>query len=553
MTEAQQGARGRAPRRRRAAVVVVLLTALVTGGLGAAVGAWQSRGATATAVVLVAPLEGNPFSPEGQGEELVNLESEAQLVRSENVATLVARDLGQAVDVSDLLAGVSVAVPVNTQILEINYTAGSGAVAASRAQAFAEQFLSYRQERTENLTAGRRSRVLTQVEEETRRLNRLVASLDDAQSPSEQTLLAGRVEALSAQIAELRGQLAELSVGSIDPGQVVTPATAPTGGSPLVLLGGIGGLLVGLVGGVSLVVARGWLSGGLRRPEEVTTLGLPVAARVPVEELYPGYEGESLRLLRAAVLARLTPGAQGTCVVVARTTSVTGEDPAPLTLALAHAAARSAVPTVLIDLTGAATTGPGLLEVLRGRADLDAALAAPAEHLEVLAVGADDAALDDLVVAPAMRRVLRGCTARAELVLVATPPLDTPTGRALLEMADALVAEVRPTDRPEHVDAVVSLVEVAGLGWSRAAWVDPAPHGVRPAALDLPPGERQREEPRPARPSDGDPATTSETAGTRKPRKPPKAPSPRGPGPSGPTTPPPSGGSTRTAPKTTGS
>src|SRR3954469_16198519 len=78
---------------RRSAALIVVLT-LLGAGLGLAAGLLRSQSHTARASVLVSPLVGNPYYPGGQGEELINLETEAQLVASNEVARDVADNLG---------------------------------------------------------------------------------------------------------------------------------------------------------------------------------------------------------------------------------------------------------------------------------------------------------------------------------------------------------------------------------------------------------------------------------------------------------------------------
>ena len=66
----------------------------------------------ATAVILLNPTEGNPFAPDSTaGVNLVDLETEAQLVLSDEVAGLVAdrRDGGTAASRADRREGRSAA------------------------------------------------------------------------------------------------------------------------------------------------------------------------------------------------------------------------------------------------------------------------------------------------------------------------------------------------------------------------------------------------------------------------------------------------------------
>ena len=127
------------------AVVVLLAVSVVCLGAGAALGA-AAAGVlastyTAHATVLVTPLEGNPFNPTGNGDDLENLQSEAQLAQSDAVANLVASSA------LDPAGDLTVEVPPNTQLLEFSYQAAGGAAAArDGVQELASAYLKFRSE-----------------------------------------------------------------------------------------------------------------------------------------------------------------------------------------------------------------------------------------------------------------------------------------------------------------------------------------------------------------------------------------------------------------------
>ena len=70
---------------RRSAILILVLVATGTA-LGVAAGLRRAEDHTARASILVSPLDGNPFYPSGRGDDLINLETEAQLVTSDSVA-----------------------------------------------------------------------------------------------------------------------------------------------------------------------------------------------------------------------------------------------------------------------------------------------------------------------------------------------------------------------------------------------------------------------------------------------------------------------------------
>lgn len=253
-------------------LLAVLVVALLAG-----TGAWaghvlaerRAQQRTATAVLLVSPLEGNPFNPLGRGDDLLNLESEALLVRSDAVADAVIDRLGLATTSARLLEDVSVEVPPNTQLLRITTAAPSAARAHDLADAFVEAFLDYRVGRSRSTRVDQVAALREQVGERSLDRDRLLVELAGlpASSPAA-SLLAQRVADLSTQIGVLRARRTELELGSNDPGQVVTPGLA----DPVEALARTqvvapaGALLGGAVALAVLVVARRW------RPQRSTRL-----------------------------------------------------------------------------------------------------------------------------------------------------------------------------------------------------------------------------------------------------------------------------------------
>lgn len=247
-----------------AALLAALLVALLAGTgawAGAAFAERRAQQRTATAVLLVTPLEGNPFNPLGRGDELLNLESEALLVRSDAVADAVIDRLGLATSSATLLEDVSVEVPPNTQLLRITTGAPSAAGAHDLANAFADAFLDYRTGRSRSTRADQVAAVREQVRERSLDRDRLLVEMAGLPASSPSTaLLAQRIADLSAQIGVLRARRTELELASTDPGQVVTPALVDPSGTlaSRPVMSGAGALLGGAVAIALLLGARRW-------------------------------------------------------------------------------------------------------------------------------------------------------------------------------------------------------------------------------------------------------------------------------------------------------
>ncbi|MGI3784465.1 MAG: hypothetical protein ACRYG2_27205, partial [Janthinobacterium lividum] len=98
-----------------------MVLGIVGAVVGALVGLRLASVHTATASVLVSPLNGNPYASTGNQTSLVNLETEAQLVSSAPVLAAVQQKV-DGVDASGLQSGLTVTVPANTQILTIAFS-----------------------------------------------------------------------------------------------------------------------------------------------------------------------------------------------------------------------------------------------------------------------------------------------------------------------------------------------------------------------------------------------------------------------------------------------
>ena len=264
---------------RRSAILILVLVATGTA-LGVAAGLRRAEDHTARASILVSPLDGNPYNTTGRGDDLINLETEAQLVHSDPVAHAVAERIGDPGSASDLLAGLDVTVPANTQILTIDYTAGSDAVALRRAQGFAESYLDFRKARTEAVT-----RVEDRAHPEPDQRPEQVAvhpgepRPTPRPTPAKKSLLQEQISGVTSQIGQLQAELAQLQTGSIDPGQVITPATVVgTSSLKALLTYALVGALAGLALALAIVVIRARAENRIHHADDVLPRGCRCSA-----------------------------------------------------------------------------------------------------------------------------------------------------------------------------------------------------------------------------------------------------------------------------------
>lgn len=456
----------------------LLIVALLTIGTlaGVAYGLRSADEHTARASILIAPLEGNPFNPSGRGDDLLNLETEAQVVGSDPVARSVAERLGDGVSTIDLLAGLEVTVPPNTQILTIEYSASTDNNAIRRAQGFADSYLQYRRDRSETVVSSRSERIQDQVDAQNKALSGLVARSNVETNAANRNLLVQQINGVTTQIDQLQAQLAELQTGSDDPGQVITPADAVGGGAiGAVVLYGLLGLLASLGLGLGLVIVRARAENRIHHEDEVVTSGLPLLASISMNEVNSTNKsisvrdrnadiaiGEGLQSLRVAVLAR--ERRRPMRVLYA---SAAGGSPSPrAALGLAYATASSSLATVLVDATNGARdittlvglrSKPGFTDVLAGDADLHQALTKLSANLTVLPAGRIDPRMDDLLTGPPVGDLFSQLGQIADVLIVATGPMRSPRAQALSMVTDvALVEAVESESRLADLVAIAN-------------------------------------------------------------------------------------------------
>jgi polysaccharide biosynthesis transport protein len=444
----------------RRSAVLILVLALTGMALGVAAGLRRAEKHTANASILISPLDGNPYYPSGRGDDLINLETEAQLLSSDPVANAVAERLGDPADASDLLAGLAVQVPPNTQILNIAYTAGSDAIAVTRAQGFAEAYLDFRKKRSEDVARAKTQRIQSQINNQNKALSTLVTRANRETDPARKVLLQEQIGSVTTQIGELQAQLAELQTGAVDPGQVITPASI-VGQSTLraLLMYAVLGTMLGLVLALAVVIVRARAENRIHHAADVTPSGLPLLGSVSMNEVLDTDEG--VKNLEVGETVRLGPGLQSLRVAVLSRErrrpvrilyAAAAEDARyPRTaLGLAYAAAASSLNTVLVDATGdggeitrslGLDAKRGFTDVLSQGAAVGPALVRLTPHLSVLPSGQSDPRADDLLTGPGVGSVFDQLTESCDIVIVATGPRRTPRSQALAMVTDVTVVE----------------------------------------------------------------------------------------------------------------
>lgn len=433
---------------------------------------------TATASVLVTSTGVSADDVTGgrtSGE--INLDTEAQLLTSIDVATRAQALLKWPEDPRTLADRVSASVPPNTSVLDIAFRAATPEDAQRGAQAFAKAYLDARKATAAAKVAEQVKGLQSQVAALQKSLQEVtgkIAALPET-SPDHAYAIAQQ-NVLVNQISQLNARLSPLQATGIDPGRVIEDAklpSVPTSPNPIIWLpsGVLGGLLLGLAVAALLqrVDRRVHNAADLRR-----VAGLPVLSTVPIKSLSSiaaGFNaptsptGQAFRRLRNLLVARYAGAGQIVLVAgVAR-----GATGSVVATNLASALARSGANTVLVcaDLESRSfmplvglPEAQGLAEVLLGTSGLgDVRRSIPGlPRLQVIGPGVAVDSAQDRVQFDRMVDLLQALQQeRSAFVVVEAPPTTTSAdAQALAALADVVIlaVEARHTLRRDVADAV---------------------------------------------------------------------------------------------------
>ncbi len=394
-------------RRRWRRVATVTVAAVV---LAAAYVFLAPKTYTATVLVQVNALPNNANAIGGRTGGPVNMDNEAQAVRSLAVASLVKKRLNSSLSVTDLSDSIHVSVPPNSTYLQITCGASSAAGAQRCANATGQAYLDYRRVTIMKLL-GTGIKALqhdaTRLRQRIVQLKTLLLTLRHHQKnqvSGSPTQIADELQLNTAQaeLSALQGHIStaeplyasmKVKNGTIA-GQIGSRATLPASpSSPRKLLYIPSALIAGLVIGLAWAFVRDRRDRRVHSVRDVERLGnLPTMlsladkphGRVTGLESPRSVAGRSFSELARYVDAALGDGSH--VIAVAATSS--GSGGSVVAVNLAAALARTSDRTVLIcaDLHG--TTAPELLGVTRGRG-LSEVLTGAARVSEVAAPAGD--------------------------------------------------------------------------------------------------------------------------------------------------------------------
>lgn len=450
----QQGGLRGAPIRvaLRRGLVLTCVLALLGAVAGATYGWYRERNASAHATILVNPLDGNPFSTSGRGDNLTNMETEAQLVGSQDVLERVAGSEGVGRSAEELVSGLDVAVPANTQLIDIRFRSPDEAEAVQLAQAFATSFLAFREDRARSLVDSQVKSIEGQLEDRKAERAELTKNLSRAKG-SESASLQAQIASINTQLDSLRSRIVELRIGPFNPGMIVTPAVVDDGTSlaSWLVFGAIG-MAAGLLASLVIALVRARSDTRVHHVEDIELSDRSLLAQVSLAETDRGFvhlttmgsSGWSVSTgLQEVRVSVLTIDHRRPLVLLVASGSDDGGR-APLTVAgLALSLGSAGLRTILVDAVGAygespaAGRMPSLVEVLSG-----AKAVAPSDEMLSIIPSGNLGEVEELLMGPALPRLIRTLKQRADIILVATGGVRHYRARALGDCVDGVITEI---------------------------------------------------------------------------------------------------------------
>ena len=470
----------------RSGLALIILLGVLGFLAGLLLASRSKESSTATTPILVNPLDGNPFYPSTRGEQLINLESEAQAVRSSGVAKKVEAKVGGDLTADELLENVTVAVPVNTQILEISYKDADPATAEKVSQAFADSYLEFRHERAQQQITEQSGQLQAQIDTNQTQLESLATQLAVTPPNSAQaTILQQAIQGVSSQITTMSVRQSELTATALDPGQVVVPAKLEAKGSIntkllLPAAGLIGGALVGFV----IAILRAQANPTVSRREDLDELGVKVLGTW--SPVLPGAAPDEVHLEEVRRICVALLALQRTRPFSILFTPVgSSSHHAAVVLELGRA----------LSITGSADdrgrrdqqqgvrrsesghgSDLGLSEVMSRDVSLTDVLVEIGSDLWLLPPGRDLDQGSDLFVGEALARALTAAKNRCDVVLVAGGSMDDSHAQALATCVDGVVFEVEEAVATRSaMNSASNATELFGSGLLGAVFISHTP------------------------------------------------------------------------------
>ena len=464
--------------------VLVLLTAVGVAGAVVVTNA-QPKVYSSSASVLVQPLGQDTNVSGGRTKGDINLDTEAQLVKSTAVAVGAKQLLRSPITPDELASQISVEVPANTSVLVVAYETGTPQEAQAGAHAFAEAYLRNREGSARTRLNGQ----IAVLNGKVKQLNENLTSVNNqlaktTQESSQRPNLESQRNNAQNQLNDLTGKLNELTTTSVNAGEIISDARLPEDpSSPNPILNLATGIMAGVLLGLALAALRERLDRRIRTVADVRQRGKIGVLAALDERTAPRFDdvlqpygagGRIFNRLRNEVLASLGPSDQIIVVTGASRGAATTLVAANLAVALArtgsdvvligaHLAESMIDASPLARMLGISAT-PGLSDLLAGRVSLGEAIqqAPRVPSLRVITTGGAATAAG-LMQSQRLRDTLDLLRRQTNYIVIEAPSTSSGAdAQSLASLAEAaiLAVELRRASRPFLIDAAEQLRRV---------------------------------------------------------------------------------------------
>jgi capsular polysaccharide biosynthesis protein len=236
---------------------------------------------SSTTVLVLPTAAGLDSSVAGnRSQAVVQIATEAELLRSSLVATAASERLKGALSAKELLKNSTVTVPANSQVLMVSLVSSTPTKARDGSMALAEAYLDRRNAGAKAVLDTSVKNLETQAADLADRLkkNSAAQTAADPKDAGQRELLASQRVVLVAEIADVNSRLVSLRLNAVHGGEIVTKAASPDRpASPNLALTVGAGLLVGLLAAAGLLIGLNQL-----RAKRRATPGRSAITRVPV-------------------------------------------------------------------------------------------------------------------------------------------------------------------------------------------------------------------------------------------------------------------------------
>ncbi len=448
--------------RRRAPVILGI--AAICLGLAFAYTRLQTPIYTSTARVLLKPPPGNTVE---NLSNVISVETEAQVVKSEVVAVAASETLDTTLEPLQLLKRVSVQTTPGSFIMAISFSSPDPERAALGANAFAEAYISFRRKEYEDQIASQERSIEAQMHD----LQREQTEQNQILEENPPGTIAYRtaqdaLSQLSIRLAVLASALSELPQ-VVDTGQVILSASVPVSpSSPNVQLNLAIGLLLGVLAGVGAALVAERMDDRVHDSSELYRFtDAPVLAYVPhtgerkkprrstqlVVRLQPhSPAAEAYRTVRTGILSMAQ---RRGLVVIAFVSPVQGEGKSMTCANIAAALGQTGrrVLAISVDIRRptlheflGVPNELGLTEVLAGEVAFgEAVQRSEMGGIWLLSGGQQSSEPAELLQSPAMGQLLTSVRDSFDFVILDCPPiLGLADSLSILPLADATLLVV---------------------------------------------------------------------------------------------------------------